>query len=114
MHGSHKNRLRYFRILSKKPLSIQKKILCKNNKIIDDFKNISNEVLYNKVFNKKSNNKIFTSQQLRILKKNKGLIRKIARAKTADSVKNFIRKGLKGGFLSLIPPILAALITALT
>ena len=114
MHGSHQNRIKYFKNLSKKPLPIQKKTLCKNNKIIQDFQNISNEVLYNKAFNKEANNKIFTPQQLLILKRNKGLIRKIAKAKSSNLVKKFIRKGLRGGFLSLIPPILSALIAALT
>ena len=114
MHGSHKNRLRYFKKLSKKSVPIQKKILCKNNKILEDFQTISNEVLYNKAFNKKANKKIFTSRELGILKKNKGLIRRIAKAKSSDKVSTFIKRGLKGGFLSLITPILSALIAALT
>ena len=108
-----KQKLKFWSLLGKKKLRDQKKILgssrCKD-KIIRDLQNLSKQIVHNKVFNRK--NSVFKPSQRRILKNNKKLLRALSKTKNTTKARSLLKRNLKGGFISLIPVALSAVISA--
>ena len=115
MHGTGKSRVKYWKKLSKQSLAHQKKELTQNCKkeIISDLKDVSKQLLYNKIFTPRSIKTIFKPKQIKLLQNNRKLLRKLAKTKKISQIRKYLKQNLKGGFLSILPLAFSALLPIL-